>query len=124
MVAKKCYTCGEYKGGTFFGPNEKNCLSCVIDLKEAASSRYMSTSLKSRYGITLDDYNDMFDKQKGKCDICKTHQMKLNRKLCVDHCHTTGKVRGLLCNRCNSMLGGLESPLRDKGDKYIKRHKK
>lgn len=64
-----------------------------------------------RYGITFEMYNQLFDKQKGKCAICKKHQLSLNKSLCVDHCHITGKVRGLLCNTCNIGLGKFNDDL-------------
>ena len=57
------------------------------------------------YNISIDDYNDMFIHQSGKCVICGVHQSELNRRLHVDHCHETGKVRGLLCGKCNRGLG-------------------
>jgi len=57
------------------------------------------------YGLTVDGYNKMFSKQKGCCAICLKHQTDLKETLHVDHCHETGKIRGLLCFRCNSMLG-------------------
>ena len=61
--------------------------------------------LKYRYGITLNDYNRMFVEQENKCWICGTHVSELKVPLQVDHSHTTGVVRGLLCNKCNSRLG-------------------
>ena len=54
-----------------------------------------------RYGITPDDYALMYINQNGKCAICKSH----HDVLCIDHCHTSGKVRGLLCHPCNKGLG-------------------
>ena len=64
-----------------------------------------NSHLKNRYGITLSQYNTMFREQKGCCKICGTHQTNLTKSLNVDHCHTTGEVRGLLCHSCNTMLG-------------------
>ena len=61
--------------------------------------------LKYNYGITLDKYNEMFANQQGCCAICNTHQLDLNRRLCVDHCHSSEKVRKLLCGHCNTLLG-------------------
>jgi hypothetical protein len=61
--------------------------------------------LKIAYGITLEDYNRMFNKQGGCCAICGKHQSELRKKLHVDHNHKTGKVRGLLCQNCNSVIG-------------------
>lgn len=62
----------------------------------------------TKYGLLGNEYNDMFIKQKGRCAICNTHQVFLKRSLSVDHCHTTGKVRGLLCGSCNSAIGLLK----------------
>lgn len=62
-------------------------------------------SLKAHYGLTPDDYTRLFEKQDGKCAICKTPQEKLSSRLHVDHDHKTGKIRGLLCQKCNHGLG-------------------
>ncbi len=64
-----------------------------------------NVKLKNKFGITLNDYNDMFAAQSGCCKICGKHQQEFKKALCVDHCHTTGKVRALLCNNCNTMIG-------------------
>jgi len=61
--------------------------------------------LKMRYGISLDKYNIIFNKQNGCCAICKKHNLDLEKGLCVDHDHTNGEVRGLLCSLCNWGLG-------------------
>lgn len=67
--------------------------------------KVVDTRLKHKYGITLDDYNEMFAIQEGCCGICGKHQSELNTKLHVDHCHESGKVRSLLCGNCNIALG-------------------
>lgn len=64
--------------------------------------------LKQFYGLSLEQYDTMFENQQGCCAICGIHQDVLNRRLDVDHCHTTGKVRGLLCRLCNTSLGKYE----------------
>lgn len=61
------------------------------------------------YGISLIEWETLFNTQKGCCAICGIHQGKLTRSLDTDHCHTTGKVRGLLCGRCNTHLGTYEN---------------
>lgn len=69
-----------------------------------------SKMLKS-YGITYNDYKDMYAEQNGECAICKSHytlEGYKSEKLHVDHCHSTGKVRGLLCHKCNTALGLLK----------------
>jgi hypothetical protein len=58
-----------------------------------------------RYGITSEDYNSIFDAQEGRCAVCGIHQSELKKPLFVDHVHSTGKIRGLLCHRCNFAIG-------------------
>lgn len=62
--------------------------------------------LRTKYGITEDDYNLLLKLQHGRCAICRTLPTK--RRLCVDHCHKGGAVRGLLCNSCNRAIVALE----------------
>jgi hypothetical protein len=65
-----------------------------------------ATNRKSLYGITDDRYQEMVTDQGGRCLICKEPPSK--KSLAVDHCHKTGKVRGLLCHMCNLALGGFK----------------
>lgn len=71
-------------------------------------------SLKRKYGITLADYDEMLKAQDGVCAICEKNETSYDtrtggiRRLSVDHCHKTGKVRSLLCFRCNSVIGKIE----------------
>jgi hypothetical protein len=67
-----------------------------------------SYSLKNLYGLSVEQYNEIKFMQGGSCKICKTHESNLKRKLFVDHCHTTGSVRGLLCQSCNTMIGNAK----------------
>jgi hypothetical protein len=61
--------------------------------------------LKEKYNVSLEQYEEMFVQQKGVCAVC-LHEHK-RRPLNVDHNHLTGKVRGLLCDKCNMSLGLL-----------------
>ncbi len=61
--------------------------------------------LKSRYGISNEEWKRMFDAQCGQCALCGIHQSKTKKALHVDHCHKSNKVRGLLCSICNQALG-------------------
>ncbi len=67
-------------------------------------------NLRGCYGMTLETFLQMYEKQNGRCAICQIDmRVRANRKdACnVDHCHTTGKVRGLLCSSCNMGIGQL-----------------
>lgn len=78
-------------------------------------NRVKNSELKTGYGITLEDYNKLLVSQNNVCAIChRTETSKLNGKvklLSVDHNHSTDKVRGLLCGKCNSALGLLDEDL-------------
>ena len=65
-----------------------------------------------RYGITVEYFEQMFEKQKGCCLGCGIHQDDLKKSLNIDHDHSTGKVRGLLCNPCNLLLGRIEKDIK------------
>ena len=61
--------------------------------------------LKREHGITLEHYEKLYKEQDGKCAICKKVQ---DKSMNVDHNHITGKIRGLLCNKCNRGIGYLD----------------
>lgn len=68
--------------------------------------------LKRKFNMTAADYDKMHEAQKGLCAICFQPETKSDKgrlyRLAVDHCHRTGKVRGLLCFKCNSAMGSFE----------------
>lgn len=82
------------------------------------------------YGITPEDYDHMLTEQNGVCSICKQPPQErkvrggVATRLCVDHNHTTGKVRSLLCAPCNLIVGQLENnpELVSTIVKYLKYH--
>lgn len=80
--------------------------------------------LKTAYGLTLEKWNQLLDEQNGGCAICGRIDSG-KRKLSVDHDHKTGKVRGLLCQMCNSnVIVAVEhySHLFDKAKEYLRRN--
>jgi len=81
------------------------------EAKVAKSNQNRVRQLKCRYGMSVEEYDAMAAEQEGLCAICLASEAQpgTGSRLHVDHNHTTGKVRGLLCSRCNKALGFVES---------------
>ena len=85
---------------------------------------------KTEFGITLKQYNEMLEDQQGLCAICgKPEQIIWKssgapKNLAVDHCHTTGKVRALLCHPCNVLLGNAKESIEtlNRAINYLEKH--
>jgi hypothetical protein len=119
-IQRKCKKCNEEKPLSSFVKNPQcregrthECYSCRSDYmngiyKEQSYNTKRKHMLKRSYGISLEDYNEMFLKQEGCCAICNKHQSEIEDTLNVDHDHVTGKVRGLLCRKCNTGIGLLQ----------------
>ena len=73
--------------------------------KKCEGKRCRNNNLKRKFNITITDYNKILREQNGRCAICGIHQSELKRGLAVDHDHKTGKIRELLCGKCNRTLG-------------------
>lgn len=87
--------------------------------------RQWKSDLKRKYGISVDEYNSLLEKQQNSCAVCETHLSNFNERLAVDHCHSTGKVRGLLCRHCNLMLGNAsdQADILRAGASYLEENK-
>jgi hypothetical protein len=84
----------------------KECDKARVKARHQANpQRTKNNDLKRNYGITLEEHTKMYEEQNGRCAICDNEGNGKWKKLCVDHCHNTGKVRKLLCNNCNTALG-------------------
>lgn len=92
------------------------CKPCAnkrsLEWAKKNKERFKTNQLKYRYGISSEEYEEKLKNQQNKCAICfeeETTSCKDSlRKLAVDHNHITGKVRDLLCGRCNTALGLLK----------------
>jgi len=126
---KKCSACGQTKFVFDFDKNKsrksgygsicKECRrkyrrrkechkannECSKRWRKANPEKVRRQQLKYSYGLTIEEYNQMFEQQKGCCAICGRHQSELKLTLGVDHNHTTGEIRKLLCRGCNSGIG-------------------
>ena len=111
------------------------CKSCLIDYKkqyyiknkkfvDEKNSEWFKTNpdktslikrrhVLKKYGLTIKEYDEMVKSRNNKCDICFNSEKgkNISDSLCVDHCHKTGKIRGLLCRNCNSALGQFKDSL-------------
>lgn len=76
-------------------------------LKSRVINKTDKKHIKLKYGITEEDYIEMFNKQYSRCAICKRPQIEFKKRLSIDHNHKTGEIRGLLCAACNLALGLL-----------------
>lgn len=89
------------------GPSKYCCNSCrwkAARNRNSTSLTIRKSNLKQLYGLSWESYNSMISSQDGKCLICKRKDIKFH----VDHCHTYGHVRGLLCKHCNMLLGNAK----------------
>ena len=107
----------------YYSKNKKEILERQQKYNKENPIKRKNALLKYEYGITLDDYNKMFNEQEGKCAICQRHQNELTRTLCVDHDHKTNKVSALLCVTCNTDVSVVENRLEEM-TKYINKHRK
>lgn len=124
---KRCITCNKYKDVSFFSPHSKkltkdgrisynaHCKSCRIleNLSHEKATKKRQSARRTRlerYGLTHDEYDNMIQQQQNRCLICQKtfeNEKAKGRHPAVDHCHTTGVVRGILCGLCNRALGGF-----------------
>lgn len=132
---KNCETCGTEMA--LSGASSKTQRFCSRKCRSVVTRSRLSEDQKSRirshqykwklkqYGITPDDYDRMYSECNGKCSICDAHQTELGTILVIDHDHSSGMVRGLLCRKCNASLGGFgdSEDLLTSAISYLRKHR-
>ena len=126
VLLRKCKTCGITKPHDQFHKNKKykdnirpHCKTCRRDYENVSYHKHKhkrpysyekdkDTKLRRTYGISYQEYLYMLETQNGCCAICGTNDPSPRKAFSVDHCHTTGKVRSLLCGNCNTGIGLLQ----------------
>ncbi len=112
----RCSRCKEFKDKAQFSPEKQSgiklkswCKKCVgtyhKQMFKDNPDRRKDYQLKTEYGMSLEQWWDLFEDQCGVCACCFTPPDIPGQDLCVDHCHHTGRVRGLICTGCNQGLG-------------------
>ena len=133
---KECKVCHITKDISKFSKSKSmssgflnQCNSCRYKKKLAGNpglrQKQREWNLKRDYGITVQEYESVFNKQGGLCAICKKKSMHRSGALFVDHDHATGKLRALLCNPCNLLLGHSkdEISILKEAIKYLNKYK-
>lgn len=130
MPRTHCKDCGvEYNDSNIIWNGSvvhARCRECTLANKKryyrerVDSEQIKRWNMKAKYGITPEQYNEMYEHQQFGCAICRLPFDKLD----VDHNHKTGKVRDLLCETCNVIVGFLENheDLVIDAVEYLKRH--
>ena len=123
-----CKSCSNKSMSEYYAKNSDRCRA--IANKAYAKNKHKHILRKKVYSwnktygidITHDVYLQMLEQQDNKCAICLTSDADLEKLLSVDHCHTTGRVRGLLCNNCNLALGNFKDSITnlEQAIKYLK----
>lgn len=120
---KRCSKCLDWKTYDQF-QKDKARLMNLVNICASCKSAY---DIQKKYGIGLEEFTDLLAKQGGGCAICgATRGSKKSESLFVDHDHKTGKIRGLLCSHCNSMLGHSRDKVSNlrRGIQYLERASK
>jgi hypothetical protein len=117
---KRCSSCLEFKTGNDFFKDRRNKDGLTV----ACKACHYFTSIKRKYGLTKERFEVIFSSSNNSCKICQSPLFIASKKNhpCVDHCHSTGIIRGILCNNCNSAMHSFlcEDSLKRMLD-YIKR---
>jgi hypothetical protein len=93
---------------------------------QTTKAKDFDSDLRRNYGISAKEYGALFDSQGGKCACCSQDHTLFKRRLHVDHDHSTGQVRGLLCTECNPGLGYFQDSVErlEMAIKYLSKFKK
>jgi hypothetical protein len=132
MMTKLCNLCKVEKDVSLFSVDTRSrsgyqtrCKECQAAVKKEMASYYRGKHLEYKYGMTHGDYQTMLENQDHKCAVCGIDEKHAeNSRLCVDHNHETGEVRGLLCKKCNQAIGLLQDnpDFCDAAGRYLRLH--
>jgi hypothetical protein len=124
---KQCTLCKQDLPSTNFYRQGKylasRCKDCVSSHRKANYNSELENARqrKKNYGVSAEQYDEMLKRQNYSCKLCNKTVEDNKQRLAVDHCHDTGKVRGLLCSTCNLGLGYFldDASLLSKAIRYL-----
>ena len=103
MYCSKCIQDKPLK--EFYNDSSRSSGKSIL-CRECEREKKRNNEIRKAYGITQQQYEDMLKLQNGVCSICgQAPENGRIKRLSIDHCHATGKIRGLLCISCNNGLG-------------------
>jgi Recombination endonuclease VII len=105
---KRLYDDGLTKEQRYYQRNRERKLAEAKERNEQNPDTNRGYRFKAKYGMSLKDFDRMYNEQAGCCAACEDPIPRRGVGVNVDHCHETGRVRGLLCRSCNAALGMLE----------------
>lgn len=122
---KRCTRCGVLKSVNDYYKRSNRTGNMQTFCKICSNENARNVSFKKWYNLTNLDYDRMLEEQNGRCMICGRHQSEFKNRFNVDHDHTTGKVRALLCVSCNTGLGKFRDnvEIMNKAIEYLKNYK-
>jgi hypothetical protein len=91
-----------------YARNREKYVANKREIRRLNPDKVRRANLKAAYGITPEEYDALFSSQGFACAVCLTQEPETKTKWHLDHCHSTGKVRGILCHHCNLMLGNAK----------------
>lgn len=136
-----CVDCGKTETARYY-KTAKRCANCAEKFRAKGKAKRRAirrkddpdkhhridfiADLKKNYGLSIEDFENLYSNQKGCCACCGKHETEFKRGLHVDHDHKSGQVRGLLCTKCNPGIGYFDDSIEklEMAITYLRKFKK
>lgn len=104
-VRADCISCSSLRNKNYYTKNKKELTSKSKAYALENKEKIKNDKMRRKFGIAIEEKILLFAKQGNKCAICGCTENNVGRDWDIDHCHKTGKIRGILCSNCNRGLG-------------------
>lgn len=121
-VASRCKKCRNSESAAYRKLNPEKMAAQARKWRNNNKKRHLNNVLMLKFKISVDAYERMYKEQNGCCAICESLSIS-GRRMAVDHNHSTGEIRGLLCDKCNRGIGFLKDSIHNlqKAVNYLER---